>query len=80
MTGLVDWSVTRSRMIIAMIILSIGAGIYSYFNLPKEGSPNIDVPILYVSVPLPGVSAADSERLMVKPRPMPDSLVVANGW
>ncbi len=67
MTGLVDWAVTRSRMIIAMIILSIGAGVYAYFNLPKEGSPNIDVPILYVSVSLPGVSAADSERLMVKP-------------
>lgn len=67
MTGLVDWAVERSRMIIAMIILAIGAGVYSYFTLPKEGSPNIDVPILYVSVPLPGVSAADSERLMVKP-------------
>ena len=51
MTGLVDWAVERSRMIIAMIILSIGAGIYAYFTLPKEGSPNIDVPILYVSVP-----------------------------
>lgn len=67
MTGLVDWSVARSRMILAMVILAIGAGVYAYVNLPKEGSPNIDVPILYVSVPLPGVSAADSERLMVKP-------------
>ncbi|MEM7271353.1 MAG: efflux RND transporter permease subunit, partial [Pseudomonadota bacterium] len=67
MTGLVDWSVQRSRMILAMIALSIAAGVIAYFTLPKEGSPNIDVPILYVSVPLPGVSAADSERLMVKP-------------
>lgn len=67
MTGLVDWAVTRSRMILAMVILAIGAGVYAYLTLPKEGSPNIDVPILYVSVPLPGVSAADSERLMVKP-------------
>ncbi|MGB0508340.1 MAG: efflux RND transporter permease subunit, partial [Pikeienuella sp.] len=67
MTGLVDWAVERSRMILAMVLLSIGAGVIAYFSLPKEGSPNIDVPILFVSVPLPGVSATDSERLMVKP-------------
>lgn len=67
MTGLVDWAVLRSRMILAMVALSIAAGFTAYFSLPKEGSPNIDVPILFVSVPLPGVSASDSERLMVKP-------------
>ena len=67
MTGLVDWAVERSRTILAMVLLAIGAGVAAYVGLPKEGSPNIDVPILYVSVPLPGVSAADSERLMVKP-------------
>ena len=26
MTGLVDWAVKRSRMILAMVILAIGAG------------------------------------------------------
>ncbi|MGB0854164.1 MAG: efflux RND transporter permease subunit [Pikeienuella sp.] len=67
MTGIVAWAVERSRMIIAMVVLSILAGIYAYTALPREGSPNIDVPILYVSVPLPGVSASDAERLMVKP-------------
>ncbi|MEX2520277.1 MAG: efflux RND transporter permease subunit, partial [Paracoccaceae bacterium] len=67
MTGLVTWAVARSRMIIAMVLLSIGAGVTAYIGLPKEGSPDIDVPILYVSVPLPGISAADSERLLVKP-------------
>src|SRR5690625_2772530 len=54
-------------MILACIVISIAAGLYSYLTLPKEGSPNIDIPVLYVSVPLPGVSAADSERLLVKP-------------
>ncbi len=67
MNGLVDWAVARSRMILAMVVLSIAAGFAAYIGLPKEGSPDIDVPVLYVSVPLPGVSAADSERLLVKP-------------
>ncbi len=54
-------------MVLAFVLISVGAGIFAYTNLPKEGAPNIDVPVLYISVPLPGVSAADSERLLVRP-------------
>ena len=37
MTGLVDWASERARMIIALIIVSLTAGIFSYTGLPKEG-------------------------------------------
>jgi multidrug efflux pump len=67
MTGIVEWTTRRSRMVLAFVLISIAAGLVSYMSLPKEGAPNIDVPVLYVSVPLPGVSARDSERLLVKP-------------
>ncbi|MEO1491000.1 MAG: efflux RND transporter permease subunit [Pseudomonadota bacterium] len=67
MTGLVSWCTERARMILAFVLISIGAGLVSYVSLPKEGAPNIDVPVLYISVPFPGVSAIDSERLVVKP-------------
>lgn len=67
MTGLVDWASARARMIFAFIILSLTAGGYSYWNLPKEGEPDIDIPALFVSVPFPGISAEDSEKLLVKP-------------
>src|SRR5699024_1261129 len=67
MTRLVTWATAHARMVLAFIVISITAGLYSYLTLPKEGSPNIDIPVLYVSVPLPGVSAADSERLLVRP-------------
>ena len=67
MRGLVDWAAARSRMVLALVVVSVGAGLVSYFSLPKEGAPNIDVPVLYISVPLPGVSARDSERLLIKP-------------
>ena len=67
MTGLIDWCTERARMTLVFIAISIGAGILAYTGLPKEGAPNIDVPVLYISVPLPGVSASDSERLLVKP-------------
>ncbi|WP_137702062.1 efflux RND transporter permease subunit [Marimonas lutisalis] len=66
MTGLVDWAASRARMVLAFIALSILAGAYSYFALPKEGEPDIQIPGLFVSVPFPGISAADSETLLVK--------------
>ena len=67
MTGLVDWASGRARMVIAFVILSLVAGWTSYVGLPKEGEPDIDIPVLFVSVPFPGISAEDSEKLIIKP-------------
>ncbi|MEL6643936.1 MAG: efflux RND transporter permease subunit [Pseudomonadota bacterium] len=67
MTGIVDWAASRARMIVAFIILSLLAGGFSYVGLPKEGEPDIEIPALVVSVPFPGISAEDSEKLLVKP-------------
>ncbi|MFN3846476.1 MAG: efflux RND transporter permease subunit [Paracoccaceae bacterium] len=66
MTGIVDWAAARARMVVAFIILSVAAGVMAYVSLPKEGEPDIDIPALFVSVPFPGISAADSETLLVK--------------
>ena len=66
MTGLIDWAAARARMVVAFILLSVAAGVLAYVNLPKEGEPDIDIPALFVSVPFPGISAADSETLLVK--------------
>ncbi|SMX50488.1 efflux RND transporter permease subunit [Maliponia aquimaris] len=67
MTGIVDWAAARARMIIAFVALSLMAGGYAYVSLPKEGEPDIEIPALFVSVPFPGISAADAEKLLVKP-------------
>ena len=67
MTGLVDWAASRARMIIAFVILSLTMGAMAYVGLPKEGEPDIDFPGLFVSVPFPGISAEDSERLLIRP-------------
>ena len=67
MTEIVDWAATRARMVLAFIALSLIAGALSYASLPKEGEPDIEIPALFVSVPFPGISAEDSEKLLVKP-------------
>ncbi|RLJ41527.1 multidrug efflux pump [Litoreibacter meonggei] len=66
MTGLVDWAGERARMIIAFIVMSVVIGAFAYTGLPKEGEPDIEIPALFVSVPFPGISAEDSEKLLVK--------------
>ena len=37
------------------------------FRSPKESNPDIQIPVVYVSLPLPGISPEDSERLLIKP-------------
>jgi multidrug efflux pump len=67
MTGIVDWAAARARMVIAFVVISIAAGLTAYIGLPKEGEPDIEIPMLFISVPFPGISAVDSEKLLVKP-------------
>ncbi|MDU8943229.1 efflux RND transporter permease subunit [Ovoidimarina sediminis] len=67
MIGIVDWAAGRARMILAFIVLSLAVGGYSYVSLPKEGEPDIEIPAIVVSVPFPGISAEDSEKLLIKP-------------
>ena len=67
MTGIVDWAGERARMILAFIAMTLFAGAAAYIGLPKEGEPDIEIPALFVSVPFPGISAEDAERLLVKP-------------
>ncbi|SLN58957.1 efflux RND transporter permease subunit [Pseudooctadecabacter jejudonensis] len=67
MIRLVDTAAARARMVIAFIVLSLLAGAYAYVGLPKEGEPDIEIPVIFVSVPFPGISAEDSETLLVKP-------------
>ncbi|MDH3263215.1 MAG: efflux RND transporter permease subunit, partial [Paracoccaceae bacterium] len=67
MTRLVDWAAAHARMVLAFIALSLIAGGAAYVDLPKEGEPDIEIPALFVSVPFPGISAEDSEKLLVRP-------------
>ena len=67
MKNIIDWAIERARMVLFFFFLSLIAGFYSYFNLPKEGEPDIEIPVVFISVPFQGISAEDSEALLVKP-------------
>jgi len=58
---------SRPRAVLSMLIVMLLAGIWSFAEIPKEADPDIQIPVVYISIPLPGISPEDSERLLVKP-------------
>ena len=67
MISALDKILRRPRAILTLLMLLVSAGLYSYITIPKESNPDIQIPVVYVSVPLPGISPEDSERLLIKP-------------
>lgn len=64
---IVDAALSRSRMVLATLALLLIAGLYAYIDIPKESDPDIDIPQIYVSMFLEGISPEDSERLLLRP-------------
>ena len=67
MNGLIDGAIGRSRMVLAILVCSILAGLMTYVNIPKEADPDIPIPFVAITIPLAGVTPEDSERLLVRP-------------
>lgn len=67
MNALIDAAFSRSRVVILSLVMILLVGAYAYVGIPKESSPEIPIPTLYVSTTLEGISPEDSERLLVEP-------------
>lgn len=65
--SIIDAALSRSRTVIAVLVLLLVAGFSSYMSIPKEARPDVNVPIIYVSMSLKGISPEDAERLLVRP-------------
>lgn len=67
MNALIDLCVSRSRAVLVGLFVLLIAGAVAYQGIPKEAQPDVDFPFISVAVVLEGVSAEDSERLLVRP-------------
>ena len=67
MTGLIDAAFSRTRVVMTALIVMIIFGFAAYNTIPREAEPDITAPFVLVTVPLPGVSPEDGERLLIKP-------------
>lgn len=65
--GLIDIIIERYRTVFLLFFLIIVAGFLSYLSIPKERSPDVQIPFIYTSVIHQGISPEDAERLIIKP-------------
>ncbi len=63
----IQTAMSRSRTVLLSLAVLLIAGLVTYVSIPKEAEPDIEIPIIYVSVSLDGISPEDSERLLVRP-------------
>ncbi len=60
-------AVNNARLTITALIFIIVAGAVAYINVPKEAEPDVQIPVIYVSLHLQGISPEDAERMLVRP-------------
>ena len=65
--NIIDYAINHSRVFMGVLFFILISGASTYISMPKESSPDVSIPIVYISLHQNGISAQDSERLLVKP-------------
>ena len=65
--NMIELAMLRSRTVVLSLLVVLIGGIVAYITIPKEAEPDIEIPIVYVSIEHDGISPEDSERLLVRP-------------
>jgi multidrug efflux pump len=67
MNGIINASLARTRTVLATLVFIFVAGWVAWQDIPKESSPDVNIPIIYVSLRYEGISPEDAERLLLRP-------------
>ena len=62
-----SWAIDNPTIIWVMIAIFLALGLGAYFSMPRETFPEINETKIYISVPYPGNTAEDIERLIIDP-------------
>jgi multidrug efflux pump len=65
--GIIELAMLRSRTVVLSLVVVLIGGLVAYVTIPKEAEPDIEIPIIYVSIVHEGISPEDAERLLVRP-------------
>ncbi|BCH21853.1 acriflavin resistance protein [Mesorhizobium sp. L-8-10] len=64
---IVRLAIRNARLTLSIMVFFLIAGALAYQSIPKEAEPDIQIPIIYVSLTYQGISPEDSERLLLRP-------------
>lgn len=62
----INFFVVNFRVVVLLMLILTGIGLYSFFALPRESNPEVKIPIAVVMTVYPGASPADIEELVTK--------------
>jgi multidrug efflux pump subunit AcrB len=64
--GWLSFFINNIRVVILIILFLFSFGIYAFLSLPRESSPEVEIPFALVSTIYPGASPLDIEELISK--------------
>ena len=64
---IVETAIANARLTLSVLLFLMLAGTMAYISIPKEAEPDIQIPVMYVSMGYRGISPEDSERLLLRP-------------
>ncbi|MCP5325599.1 MAG: efflux RND transporter permease subunit [Oceanospirillaceae bacterium] len=67
MNMLIDAALSRTRTVLMLFALAMIMGTMALINIPKESTPDIQIPMVYVSINHEGISPEDADRLLYQP-------------
>lgn len=67
MNSLITAALSRTRTVLSLLVFFILWGMIAYYQIPKESTPDVKIPIIYVSLIHEGISPQDSQRLLLRP-------------
>ncbi|MHA7878189.1 MAG: efflux RND transporter permease subunit [Saccharospirillum sp.] len=67
MLSLINAALSRVRTVLLFFVLIMITGFIALVTIPKEASPDITIPYVYVGTGLEGISPEDADRLLIRP-------------
>ncbi|MBK1878070.1 efflux RND transporter permease subunit [Pelagicoccus mobilis] len=64
---MIELILSRKRTVNLTLFFILAAGLFAYIQIPKESDPDVQIPTIYVSMYMEGISPEDGERLLVRP-------------
>ena len=65
--ALTSFAVDHRTSVVMLFLIVVVSGVLAYGAIPKESSPEIEIPVIAVNTVYPGVSPADMETLVTRP-------------
>lgn len=62
-----SWAINNTNTVYVLMVIFLITGIMAYRNMPRESFPEVKDAQVYVSVPYPGNTTEDIERLIIDP-------------